>query len=320
MKDHFRCRPDGRSSGGTLRPLACEMSCLQRADGSALWKAGSTSVLAAVYGPVAPRQSSKEDSSKAIITVLCKGSGTGTGTGTGGQNTATETSKNSANRESSSSSFSNNEWLEESSSSSSFLVDMLMACVNIESYKRSVIQIVLSIIQADGSVLACALHAAVAALLDAGIEMNCLPVATTCLLLHPTSHDSDIGGDDDDDNNETPASSLPLFLDPVEDEETIPNSSTITFVNDSEHPDKILGCQTKIMGGHVGGKSTRSNDGTTTVTNTNKQLQQGGGGIELETFIMSIEAASRASPAVVAFWRLAVEQKVTRESQTLWSS
>lgn len=246
-------RPDGRTSGGTLRPLSCEMSCLQRADGSALWKAGSTHVLAAVYGPVAPRQSSREQSDS-LVTVLCKSGSTTTGSSGGGGTTSSTFER---------------EW-------ESFLAEMLMACVDIAHYPRTVIQVVLQIIQADGSVLSCALHAAVAALMDAGILMKCMPVATTCLL----------GSD-----NDSLSSSLPLKLDPVMEEEQNEESSIVVFVNDSAHPDKVLGCQTTM-----------------------------GTGIALEALLTCVQAASRASPAVIAFWRLAVEQKVTRESQTLWTT
>lgn len=225
-------RPDGRSSNGTLRPLTCEVSCLQRADGSALWKAGSTHVLAAVYGPVAPRQIAREES-RSLVTVLCK-SGIGV---------AFE-----------------REW-------ESFLSQVLMACVDVTHYPRTVIQVVLQIIQADGSVLSCCLHAAVAALLDAGIVMTCLPVATTCLLKEAS-----------------------LYLDPTMEEEQDDDASVLVMVNDSVHPDKVLGSQAM------------------------------GTSMSLETLLTCLQAASRASPAVVAFWRLAVEQKVTRQSQTLWST
>jgi exosome complex component RRP46 len=123
------------------------------------------------------------------------------------------------------------------------------------------------VIQSDGSVLSCALHAAVAALLDAGIAMLTLPVVTTCLL----------------------SKSLPLRLDPTAEEEESDDSCVVMLVNDSTKPDELLGCQTM------------------------------GESMSLEALLKCLEAASRACPAVAAFWRLAVEQKVTRQSQTLFS-
>ncbi len=229
-------RPDGRSSGGTLRPLACELTCLHRADGSALWKAGATHVLAAVHGPLAPRQLSKEDSSTGIVNVFIKSSD---------NNDATSLER---------------EW-------ETFLSQVLMACVDVKQYPRTVIQVVLQIIQTDGSVLSCALHAAVAALLDAGILMTSLPVATTCLI----------------------SNDMPMRLDPTTQEENQNGSSVVVLVNENVKPDEILACQTM------------------------------GAPMPLESLLTCLQAASRASPAVVAFWRLAVEQKTTRQSQTLWS-
>ena len=43
------------------------------------------------------------------------------------------------------------------------------------------------------------------------------------------------------------------------------------------------------------------------------------GSFQLDSFLACVEGASRASKAVVAFMRIAMEQKVTRESKTLWS-
>lgn len=217
-----------------MRPLACELSCLHSADGSALWKAGATHVLAAVHGPLAPRQLSKEDFQKSLVTVLLK-------------------SSTSVTLE--------REW-------ETFLSRVLTACVDVSEYPRTVIQVVLQIIQIDGSVLSCALHAAVAALLDAGISMLSLPIATTCLFSNDKS----------------------LRLDPTTLEEETDDASVVVMVNDNVRPNEIIACQTM------------------------------GASLPLESLLTCMQAAARASPAVVAFWRLAVEQKVTRQSQTLWST
>ena len=44
------------------------------------------------------------------------------------------------------------------------------------------------------------------------------------------------------------------------------------------------------------------------------------GSMTVEAMLMCIEGARRAGEATVAFLRLAVEQKATREAQTLWST
>lgn len=54
-----------------LRPLHCEFSVLQRADGSCRLKQGNTEVLAAIFGPTEPRGvGRKEDMNKAALKVL----------------------------------------------------------------------------------------------------------------------------------------------------------------------------------------------------------------------------------------------------------
>jgi exosome complex component RRP46 len=161
-------RSDGRSEN-TLRPLSCELGSLKNCDGSAIWKSGHTSVLAAVHGPIAPRQVQHESSNSnggagALVSVVIKSGNAAT--------TATTTSAYDP------------EW-------EAFLTQQLSACVVSENYPRSVISIVLQIVNADGSVLAVALHAAVSALMDAGIEMNWLPTAVTCCCYKDGSGDGD---------------------------------------------------------------------------------------------------------------------------------
>jgi exosome complex component RRP46 len=142
-------RSDGRSENA-LRPISCELGVLQNCDGSATWKSGRTSILAAVHGPTAPRQSQFESSIGCIVSVVMKSGRIGTNCGSY-----------------------DTEW-------ESFLTQQLAACIVKESYPRCVISIILQIINDDGSVLAAALHAAVSALLDAAIEMKYLPTAATC--------------------------------------------------------------------------------------------------------------------------------------------
>jgi exosome complex component RRP46 len=101
--------------------------------------------LAAVHGPMAPRQLQYESASGGIVTVVMKSDVNITLT----------------------------EW-------ESFLTQQLTACIVLESYPRSVISIVLQILCDDGSVLAAALHSAVSALMDASIDMKYLPTAVTC--------------------------------------------------------------------------------------------------------------------------------------------
>ena len=196
--------------------------------------------MAAVHGPLVPTNLNKEEE-LAIVSVIIK--------------SGSQDSQMSALEY---------EWAE-------FLCQVLSACVDRKQHPRSVIQIVLQIIQGDGSLLSCLLHAAVASLMDAGVELFYLPVATTCLV------------NDGDDSND-------IILDPCRAEEEEAHTSILVLVNETSRPDKILGSQTI-----------------------------GQGLSSLDKVLACVQAASKAGPAIVAFWRLAVEQKVTRESQTLWS-
>ena len=66
-----------------------------------------------------------------------------------------------------------------------------------------VIEIVIQVINADGSIIGTSLNAAVLALLDAEISMKSLPIATTCLIS----------------SNTTGASEFKVLFDPVAEEE-----------------------------------------------------------------------------------------------------
>ena len=241
-------RLDGRLEN-TLRPLSCELGCLVNCDGSCEWKSGSTTVLAGVHGPIAPRLLSHEDSARCQVSVVIK---------SGDANNTYE-----------------REW-------EVCLAQQLTACIITESYPRTVISVVVQVLTADGSVLAACLHAAVSALMDAGIDLRRLPVAVTCAL-HSTQQQQQQQQSD----SMSPSANLLIKLDPLAEEEQQAESVVVVFL-DNDH--RVLGCHT----------SASMRQGPTQV-------------------LTCISTAARAVPAVQAFWRLAMEQKATRESQTLWS-
>ena len=168
-------------------------------------------------------------------------------------------------------------------------------------YPKTVLQIVLQTIQHDGSVLSCAVHAAACALMDAGVSMYCMPIATTCCCFL----------DDDITTKKNKANDgVGIYLDPNKEEEeevmlggsnpdddgiaAIGSSSIVTYIQTSTRTDKDHG---RVLA---------------TVMEV--------GSLSLESLLKCEEVASRASTAVVAFMRLAIEQKVTRQSQTLFST
>lgn len=148
-------RCDGRQSESTLRALSCELGTLRNCDGSAVWKSGHTAVLASVHGPIAPRQTHNEDASACLVSVVFRANASVMG------NSTTSTNSNDP------------EWED-------FLTKHLTACIVRQNYPRCVISVILQVLNSDGSVLAVAFHAAVSALMDAGIDMKILPTAVTC--------------------------------------------------------------------------------------------------------------------------------------------
>ena len=262
-----RRRPDGRPTGGSLRALAAEVSTLSRADGSAQLSSGATQILAAVHGPSAPRNPSRERSDGAVISVVFRHTAASStsfaGTSSLGASVgATSPAYGASQRE-----------------VERFLANALSATVRTEAYPRTVIEVVVQVIKADGSAVGVALNAAVLALLDAGVEMTGLPIATTCLVVPKDgSHGEDGDG-------------YELHLDPCAEEEAGSQGAAVVLVIDS---------------------SSADGDGIL--------ASMSFGTLSLEAFLACMEGAARANKAVLAFLRLAIEQKVTREAQTLWSS
>ncbi|GKY96527.1 exosome component 5 [Mayamaea pseudoterrestris] len=239
-------RTDGRPTS-SLRPLACELGTLQNSDGSALWKSGATHVLASVHGPLAPRLVQQERQ-EAVVSVVIK-SGNSSNAGSDGSSSAPTYER---------------EW-------EHLLTTTLSSAIVLESYPRAVIQIVIQILSADGSILAACLHAAVSALLDAGVELHFLPTASTCLIHNEESNDH---------VNAT------ISLDPTAMEEQSAGTLVVVTTPDS----KVLATHTSFVNESVG------------------------------TLLQCCAMACRAGPAIIAFWRLVLEQKATREDLTLWAS
>ena len=153
--------------------------------------------------------------------------------------------------------------------------------------------------------------------------MTNLPVATTFLVVQRDATKSDNKSTGTGSNHNK---SLTL-LDPTAEEERDVNASVLVLVTESEAPDRILA--THSVGATTAPKLLlvdEENDDEEgngqqqkppRHTNTNATPTVA---LSLPTILACAQAASKATPAVVTFWRLAMEQRVTRESQTLWSS
>ena len=141
-------RPDGREDN-ELRPPSCELGALSRADGSASFGLGGTTMLASVHGP-GPVSVRDEHANRATLEVTYRPK-----TGVGGIG---------ARR------------MEEA------LTHALAACVLLREHPRSGISIVIQEISSDGGLLACALNAACLALIDAGVPLRATAAATAVLV------------------------------------------------------------------------------------------------------------------------------------------
>uniref|UniRef100_A0A7C8YS78 Exosome complex exonuclease RRP46 homolog n=1 Tax=Opuntia streptacantha TaxID=393608 RepID=A0A7C8YS78_OPUST len=144
-------RADGRTPN-QLRPLACSRSVLNRAHGSASWSQGDTKVLAAVYGPKAGTKKN-ENPEKASIEVIWKPK-----TGQIGK-------------------------LEKEYEM--ILKRTLQSICILTINPNTTTSIILQVVNDDGALLPCAINAACAALVDAGIPMKHLAVAICCCLAEP---------------------------------------------------------------------------------------------------------------------------------------
>ncbi|PIA29250.1 hypothetical protein AQUCO_06100041v1 [Aquilegia coerulea] len=152
-------RVDGRTLN-QLRPLTCSRNVLNRAHGSARWSQGDTIVLAAVYGPKAGTRKD-ENPEKASVEVIWKPK----------------------------SGLIGKEERECEMILRRTLQSICLRTVN----PNTTTSIILQVINDDGSLLPCAINAATAALVDAGIPLKHLAVAIACgieergsVLLDPT--------------------------------------------------------------------------------------------------------------------------------------
>ncbi|CAN1148948.1 Exosome complex exonuclease RRP46 homolog [Linum perenne] len=139
-------RNDGRTAN-QLRPLACSRSILHRAHGSASWSQGETKVLAAVYGPKAGTKKN-EDPEKACIEVIWKPK-----TGQIGK---------------------------EGKECEMIMKKTLQSICLLTINPNTTTSIIVQVSYLCQSLLPCAINAACAALVDAGIPMKHLAVAICC--------------------------------------------------------------------------------------------------------------------------------------------
>ncbi|KAJ2740343.1 exosome non-catalytic core subunit rrp46 [Coemansia sp. BCRC 34301] len=142
-------RPDRREAS-QLRALHCSLGQLNRADGSAQFAAGSTSVVCGVYGPVEAKVY-EEKLDRAVVEVKFRA------------DIGAPTTKD--------------KWVE-TAVRSTFEREILAHL-----HPRTLVQINIQLREGDGSVDAAAINATTLALVDAGIPLKCMITAATCAVL-----------------------------------------------------------------------------------------------------------------------------------------
>eukprot|EP00775_Hariotina_reticulata_P001352 gene1352-1693_t len=130
-----------------ISPLLSERSVLSRADGSAKWAQDGSVVLAAVHGPHQAGQR-KEDAEKAVVEVVFNPRAGLPG---------------SRERE-----------------AEEVIRQLLEQVILLHQHPRTLILVVIQVLQADGSVLAVAVNAVCAALTDAGVPMGSMFASVCC--------------------------------------------------------------------------------------------------------------------------------------------
>ncbi|KAI8376467.1 ribosomal protein S5 domain 2-type protein [Radiomyces spectabilis] len=142
-------RPDRRTDNTQLRAFAASQNILNRADGSAKFELGETSVMVSVVGPVDVQIRDEKMDEATVELVVRPAVGY----------PATK------------------EKLMESTLRTAFEPVILGGMM-----PRTLVQIVVQIIKDDGSVMAAAINAITLALLDAGIPMKHMAAAVTCII------------------------------------------------------------------------------------------------------------------------------------------
>jgi len=294
----------------TLRPLSAELSSLSHADGSASLHVGNTYIMAAIHGPMSPRMYKFEKYDKGVVSVaFSRGLMVHSGSTGGGStdNIDMDTTNNSTNQNNNQNQTSTTmktvpipppPGLGSTERELEYIVrDTLSSCILLDRYPRCVIQVVLQIVQADGCVLGSAINCALLALMDCGIAMWGLPVASTCVVIPRSCYTRGSSSDSEEKGEENT-----IWLDPTAEEEGGVGHSIVVLVTDGRAKQQQI-------------KEEGESDDEDIIASMTF-----GAPLSLKGLLSSMKCMKQSSStAMLAFMRLAVEQKVQREVETLWS-
>ncbi|KAK9757862.1 hypothetical protein RND81_01G191200 [Saponaria officinalis] len=146
-----------------MRQLRAEIGTISRADGSAVFEMGNTKVIAAVYGPREVENKSQQMTDKALV--RCEYTMANFSTGD-------RVRKPKGDRR--------------STEISMVIRQTMEACILLEKFPRSQIDIFVQVLQADGGTRSACINAATLALADAGIPMRDLVTSCSAGYLNST--------------------------------------------------------------------------------------------------------------------------------------
>ncbi|KAL7474271.1 hypothetical protein ACHAW6_000251 [Cyclotella cf. meneghiniana] len=176
-----------------------------------------------------------------------------------------------------------------------FLCNALASCIMLERYPHCVIQVVVRILQADGSVLGTALNCAVLALMDAGVAMRSLPVACTFVIVEGSNE----CGQQQQQHEGYQENERSIWIDPTAEEKLAEGHSIAVLVSSSS-ADLVASIERPSQELLI-----------TSFTYSAPMSMQG--------LFQCMESVGQCNAATVAFMRMAMEQKVQQEVVTLWS-
>jgi len=149
MEKENGVRVDERADDET-RVLSCKTGVLSKSQGSCEFSLSNTSVLCSVHGPAESKNVRKELIDRSYIEVFLKP--------VQGQQGSKERDHEAT------------------------IQGILNEVCKTENFPRTVITVTLQVISSDGSLLSCAVLAAIGALMDAGIPMYAIPSASSCAI------------------------------------------------------------------------------------------------------------------------------------------
>ena len=147
-----KTRLDGRYMN-QLRALSADISCLSNTDGSSKYSQGKSSLIVGIFGPGVSKSVKREKATEATIEVSVR--------------------RIQVNSQSSSGSGSLDRDYEQ------FVKKTFENYIILENYPRSLIHIVIQILENDGGILSCLINGTALAIMNCGIDMYAIPIGVS---------------------------------------------------------------------------------------------------------------------------------------------